>query len=110
MFIIGLALAMGGYAVAYYAMNVMTWSRSSVANQSRPAPLKYVFGLPIPVAPDPTPFHPIFTIADLDRANAVYAMGGASAQAGGSPSALTPEGLAKTPGLGVIPGITPGGV
>jgi hypothetical protein len=109
MFIVGLALAMGGYAVAYYSVTVMTWSRSSVANQSRPVPLKYVFGLPIPVAPDPTPFHPIFTIADLDRANAVYAMGGASAGSGGT-GALTPEGLAQVPGLGVIPGITPGGV
>jgi hypothetical protein len=109
MFIIGLALAMGGYAVAYYALNVMTWSRSSVANQSRPVPLKYVLGVPVPTTggPDMTPFHPIFTIADLDRANAVYAMGGAGAP---TPSALTPEGLAQTPGLGVIPGITPGGI
>jgi len=104
MFIIGLAMAMGGYALAYYGINVLSWSRSPVANQTRPAPLKYVLGLPIPTAPDMTPFHPIFTIADLDRVNAVYAMGGAGA--------TEPTGAPGAPGAGGgalgIPGLAGG--
>lgn len=105
MFVIGLAMAMGGYALAYYAVNVLTWSRSPIANQTRPAPIKYVLGLPIPTAPDVTPFHPIFTIADLDRANAVYAMGGAGAteQAGATPGGT--GGLTGIPAIPGIPGI-----
>jgi hypothetical protein len=106
MFIIGLAMAMGGYALAYYSVNILAWSRSPIANQTRPAPLKYIIGVPIPTAPDTTPFHPIFTIADLDRANAVYAMGGAGAtDPSGAPGAGGTGGIG---GLG-IPGL-PGGL
>lgn len=96
---------MGGYAICYYAIDVLAWSRSPVANSTRPAPLKYVLGLPFPAQPDQTPFHPIFTLADKDQANAVYAMGGASANATGG----AVSGLAGTPGLG-IPGLTGGGI
>jgi hypothetical protein len=84
---------MGGYVLTYYAVDVLMWSRSTDANKTRPVPLRYLLGLPVPTTVPTDTFHPLFTLNDTDRANAVIAMGGASLPAPPSALSQTPDGV-----------------
>lgn len=104
MFLVGAAFLAVGYAVAYYGIDVLAWSRSSVADQTRPVPIRYLLGVALPTNPPKDPFHPPFTINDADRANAVMALGGGT-------TPLPPGTVIAPPGgdTSAGPGTDPGG-
>jgi hypothetical protein len=86
-FVLGIGFIITGYALAYYGIDVLSWSRSAVADKTRPVPIRYLFGVPIPTAPPMEQFHPPFTLNDVDRANAVTALGGGTTGIAGTASA-----------------------
>ncbi len=76
MFAVGVLFLSVGYALAYHGIDVLAWSRSTKAATTRPVPLQYLLGLPLPTSPPNDVFHPPFTLSDTDAQNAVSALGG----------------------------------
>jgi hypothetical protein len=97
MFVLGIGFIITGYALAYYGIDVLSWSRSTVADKTRPVPIRYLFGVPIPTSPPVEQFHPPFTLNDADRANAVTALGGGAAPVPAG-AAVAPPSSTPVPG------------
>lgn len=112
----GVGFVAVGYVLMYYGIDVLAWSRSSVADKTRPVPLRYLLGVALPTAPPKDEFHPPFTLNATDRMNAVAALGAGTdpVQAG---TAIAPPSNTPIPGqpnggqtvIPVLPGEGGGG-
>jgi hypothetical protein len=90
MFAIGVLFVAAGYVLVYHGINVLAWSRQPDTTKTRPVPMQYLLGVPLPTAPPTDVFHPPFTLSDVDRANAAIALG-------------APGGASSLTGTGAIP-------
>lgn len=95
----GLALMAGGYALAYYGLNVLFWAHSADEPSEDPIPLSHLFGFSSDMVGDPGEFMPPFKLGvDIPGAitDARGLLGGTPTTGGYTPAAESLPALGGT--------------